>query len=62
MLAEKTRRRDIILISLRTFKAIKTTPEGRDGRNGLISGISTCEDWVRRAIVKLGEGGEITSG
>jgi len=57
ILAEKTRRRDIILMTLNTFKAIKTTPEGRDGRNGLMSGISTCEDWVRRAIVKLGEGG-----
>jgi hypothetical protein len=40
ILAENTRRSEIILIARKTFKAMKTTPEGRDGRNGLISGIS----------------------
>jgi hypothetical protein len=37
--AENTNKRDIILIARNTFKAIKTTPDGREGRNGLISGI-----------------------
>jgi len=37
--AENTNKRDIILIALKTFRAIKTTPDGREGRNGLISGI-----------------------
>jgi hypothetical protein len=37
--AENTNKRDIILIALNTFKAIKTTPDGREGKNGLISGI-----------------------
>jgi hypothetical protein len=37
--AENTNKREIILIALKTFRAIKTTPDGREGRKGLISGI-----------------------
>jgi hypothetical protein len=37
--AENTNKRDIILNALNTFRVIKTTPDGREGRNGLISGI-----------------------
>jgi hypothetical protein len=49
--AEKTSKREMILIALNTFKAIKTTPDGREGRNGLISGILRSGG----AIVQLGE-------
>lgn len=43
--AEKTKRSEIILTSLRMLRAIKTIPDGLAGRNGLISGI-LCE-WDR---------------
>jgi hypothetical protein len=39
MLADRTRRRVIILISLRMLRPIKTIPDGRAGWKGLISGI-----------------------
>jgi len=39
MFAERTRRRVIRLTSLRMLRPIKTIPDGRAGRKGLISGI-----------------------
>lgn len=42
--AEKTNKSDIILIARKTFKAIKTTPDGRAGKKGLISGILNVVD------------------
>ncbi len=35
ILAEKTRRSDIILTSRSTLRAIKMGPQGREGKNGL---------------------------
>jgi len=43
MFAENTNKREIILKALNTFRAIKTTPYGREGRKGLISGIVMTE-------------------
>ena len=41
--AENTNKREIILSALNTLRAIKTTPDGREGRKGLISGIVMTE-------------------
>jgi len=38
MLADKTRRREMILKIRRMFRAMKIGPEGREGRKGLRSG------------------------
>ena len=51
--AENTNKREIILNALNTFKAIKTTPDGREGRKGLISGILET-----RSYCKARRGGE----
>ena len=50
ILAENTRRREIILTSRRMLRAIKTIPDGLAGRNGLISGI-LCK-WDRLSYCK----------
>ena len=54
--AENTNKREMILNALNTFKAIKTTPDGREGRNGLISGIL-----ITRSYRKARRGGEYLS-
>jgi len=51
--AENTNKREIILNALNIFKAIKTTPDGREGKKGLISGIL-----VLRSYCKARRGGE----
>jgi len=53
--AENTNKREIILIALNTFRATKTTPDGREGRNGLISGILVAG---RGSYCKARRGGE----
>jgi len=52
--AERTRRRVIILTSLRMFRPIKTIPDGRAGRKGLISGIVGCLGYCKasREVVR----------
>jgi hypothetical protein len=51
--AENTSKREIILINRRMLRAIKIIPDGRAGRNGLISGI-LWRDKIDGAIVELG--------